>query len=158
MQKIEAILQPSKLDAVKDALLEAGIEGMTILEAKIILYNYFSTNTCFETEKDFIDVVKISVTPELDKAIFELALQDLVKSSIVSPVTFLDRTAYVLVQSLDNYPQTVSLGRATVVAMIEILVHAAEHLKNDEVLPDPLNIKEKDIQNVLILLQNLIKK
>jgi len=34
MIKIEAILQPSKLDAVKDALLEAGIEGMTILEAR----------------------------------------------------------------------------------------------------------------------------
>ena len=26
MLKIEAVLQPSKLDAVKDALLEAGIE------------------------------------------------------------------------------------------------------------------------------------
>jgi nitrogen regulatory protein P-II 1 len=34
MYKIEAILQPSKLDAVKDTLLEAGIEGMTILEAR----------------------------------------------------------------------------------------------------------------------------
>jgi nitrogen regulatory protein P-II 1 len=34
MQKIEAIIQPSKLDAVKDALLEIGIEGMTILEAR----------------------------------------------------------------------------------------------------------------------------
>jgi len=34
MQKIEAILQPSKLDSVKDALLEVGIEGMTILEAR----------------------------------------------------------------------------------------------------------------------------
>jgi nitrogen regulatory protein PII len=34
MVKIEAILQPSKLDAVKDALLEVGIEGMTILEAR----------------------------------------------------------------------------------------------------------------------------
>ena len=34
MIKIEAVLQPSKLDAVKDALLEAGIEGMTILEAR----------------------------------------------------------------------------------------------------------------------------
>ena len=34
MIKIEAILQPSKLDAVKDAPLEAGIEGMTILEAR----------------------------------------------------------------------------------------------------------------------------
>lgn len=34
MHKIEAVIQPSKLDAVKDALLEAGIEGMTILEAR----------------------------------------------------------------------------------------------------------------------------
>jgi nitrogen regulatory protein P-II 1 len=34
MLKFEAILQPSKLDAVKDALLEAGIEAMTILEAR----------------------------------------------------------------------------------------------------------------------------
>jgi nitrogen regulatory protein P-II 1 len=34
MLKIEAILQPSKLDAVRNALLDAGIEGMTILEAR----------------------------------------------------------------------------------------------------------------------------
>ncbi len=30
MQKIEAVIQPSKLDAVKDALVEIGISGMTI--------------------------------------------------------------------------------------------------------------------------------
>ncbi len=34
MQKIEAVIQPSKLDAVKDALVEIGIEGMTMLEAR----------------------------------------------------------------------------------------------------------------------------
>jgi nitrogen regulatory protein P-II 1 len=34
MIKIEVIIQPSRLDAVKEALLEAGIEGMTILEAR----------------------------------------------------------------------------------------------------------------------------
>src|ERR1700730_2776449 len=34
MQKIEAVIQPSKLDAVKDALVEIGVEGMTILEAR----------------------------------------------------------------------------------------------------------------------------
>ena len=34
MIKIEAIIQPVKLDAVKEALLEAGIEGITILEAR----------------------------------------------------------------------------------------------------------------------------
>src|ERR1700739_1655072 len=34
MHKIAAIIQPSKLDAGKDALVEIGIEGMTILEAR----------------------------------------------------------------------------------------------------------------------------
>ena len=34
MQKIEAVIQPSKLDALKDALLAIGVEGMTILEAR----------------------------------------------------------------------------------------------------------------------------
>ncbi len=34
MQKIEAVLQPSKLDTVKDALVELGISGMTITDVR----------------------------------------------------------------------------------------------------------------------------
>src|SRR5437667_6979107 len=34
MTKIEAIIQPSKLDAVKNALHEIGIEGMTVIEVR----------------------------------------------------------------------------------------------------------------------------
>ena len=34
MKKIEAIIKPFKLEDVKDALVEAGIEGMTISEVK----------------------------------------------------------------------------------------------------------------------------
>jgi len=34
MKKIEAIVRPFKLDEVKDALTEVGIEGMTITEVK----------------------------------------------------------------------------------------------------------------------------
>jgi nitrogen regulatory protein P-II 1 len=34
MQKIEAIIQPSKLDDVKDALVEIGVLGITITEAR----------------------------------------------------------------------------------------------------------------------------
>ena len=34
MQKIEAVIQPGKLDAVKEALIEIGVEGITILEAR----------------------------------------------------------------------------------------------------------------------------
>jgi len=34
MKKIEAIIKPFKLDDVKEALVDAGIEGMTISEVK----------------------------------------------------------------------------------------------------------------------------
>jgi nitrogen regulatory protein P-II 1 len=34
MTKVEAIIQTSKLDAVKDALHEIGVEGMTVIEAR----------------------------------------------------------------------------------------------------------------------------
>jgi nitrogen regulatory protein P-II 1 len=34
MTKIEAIIQPARLDQVKDALLEIGVDGMTVLEAR----------------------------------------------------------------------------------------------------------------------------
>ena len=34
MKKIEAVIQPSKLDAVKDALVELGVSGITIFEAR----------------------------------------------------------------------------------------------------------------------------
>jgi len=34
MKKIEAVVQPSRLEAVKEALVEAGINGMTISEVK----------------------------------------------------------------------------------------------------------------------------
>jgi len=34
MTKVEAIIQPAKLDAVKEALIELGIEGMTISDVR----------------------------------------------------------------------------------------------------------------------------
>ena len=34
MKKIEAIIQPSRFDSVKNALLEIGVEGMTVTEVR----------------------------------------------------------------------------------------------------------------------------
>ncbi|MBT7642052.1 MAG: P-II family nitrogen regulator [Rhodobiaceae bacterium] len=34
MKKIEAIIKPFKLDEVKDSLQEAGVQGITVVEAK----------------------------------------------------------------------------------------------------------------------------
>ena len=34
MKKVEAVIQPSRLESVKDALLELGVEGMTVTEVR----------------------------------------------------------------------------------------------------------------------------
>ena len=34
MTKLEAIIQPTRFEAVKDALLEIGVEGMTVIEVR----------------------------------------------------------------------------------------------------------------------------
>jgi nitrogen regulatory protein P-II 1 len=34
MTKLEVVIQPSKYEAVKDALLEIGVEGMTVMEVR----------------------------------------------------------------------------------------------------------------------------
>ena len=34
MTKVEAIIQPSKFEAVKDALIEIGVDGMTVFEVR----------------------------------------------------------------------------------------------------------------------------
>jgi nitrogen regulatory protein P-II 1 len=34
MTKLEAVIQPSKLDAVKEALLAIGIDGLTVIEVR----------------------------------------------------------------------------------------------------------------------------
>jgi nitrogen regulatory protein P-II 1 len=34
MTKLEAVIQPAKFEAVKDALLEIGVDGMTVLEVR----------------------------------------------------------------------------------------------------------------------------
>lgn len=34
MMKVEAVIQPSRFDSVKEALREAGVEGMTVIEVR----------------------------------------------------------------------------------------------------------------------------
>jgi nitrogen regulatory protein P-II 1 len=63
MNKIEAIIQPGKLDSVKDALIGAGISGMTVSRVKGFGHqkgqamNYRGTRYT----ADFINKVKIEV-------------------------------------------------------------------------------------------------
>lgn len=68
MRKIEAIIKPFKLEDVKDALLEAGIEGMTVSEVKGYgrQQGHSELYRGAEYVVDFIPKVKIEVVVKAD--------------------------------------------------------------------------------------------
>ena len=81
MLKIEAVLQPSKLDAVKDALLEAGIEGMTILEARGHGRQKGHTETYRGREYEVDLLPKIKIEMVLPYNLVEGAVQTILKTA-----------------------------------------------------------------------------
>ncbi|HUD46848.1 MAG TPA: P-II family nitrogen regulator [Candidatus Baltobacteraceae bacterium] len=74
MKKIEAIIKPFKLDEVKTALTEIGVNGLTVIEAKGFGRQKGHTETYRGSEYtlEFIPKVKIEVVvqnDQLDKAL-----------------------------------------------------------------------------------------
>ena len=74
MKKIEAIIKPFKLDEVKEALQEAGVQGITVVEAKGFGRQKGHTELYRGAEYviDFLPKVKLEVVVDddmLDKAV-----------------------------------------------------------------------------------------
>ncbi len=70
MKKIEAIIKPFKLEDVKEALSEAGVEGMTVVEVKGFGRQKGHTEIYRGSEYtvDFLPKVKIEVVVQDDRA------------------------------------------------------------------------------------------
>ena len=75
MKKIEAIIKPFKLDEVKEALQEAGVQGITVTEAKGFGRQKGHTELYRGAEYvvDFLPKVKIEIV--LDEAMLERAIE-----------------------------------------------------------------------------------
>ena len=69
MKKIEAIIKPFKLDEVKEALQELGLQGMTVLEAKGFGRQKGQTELYRGAEYvvDFLPKIKIEVAVNSDQ-------------------------------------------------------------------------------------------
>lgn len=75
MKKIEAIIKPFKLDEVKDALHEIGLQGITVVEAKGFGRQKGHTELYRGAEYvvDFLPKVKIEIV--LDDSMLDKALE-----------------------------------------------------------------------------------
>lgn len=81
MTKVEAIIQTSKLEAVKDALHESGVEGMTVLEVRG--HGRQKGHTEFYRGREYtVDLIpKIKLELVLPDAIVEKAVQAIVTAA-----------------------------------------------------------------------------
>ena len=75
MKKIEAIIKPFKLDEVKEALQEVGVQGITVTEAKGFGRQKGHTELYRGAEYvvDFLPKVKIEIV--LEEALVERAIE-----------------------------------------------------------------------------------
>jgi nitrogen regulatory protein P-II 1 len=86
MKKIEAIIKPAKLEAVKDALNALGVQGMTVTEVKGYgrQKGHLETYRGSQYEVLFVPKVKVEVVLAdelLDKAV--AAVQEMAKTGTV---------------------------------------------------------------------------
>src|SRR5207302_1077514 len=81
MKKIEAIIKPFKLEEVKDALTELGIEGMTVSEVKGFGRQKGHTEIYRGSEYtvDFLPKIKIEIV--LADSLVENAIQAIINSA-----------------------------------------------------------------------------
>jgi len=78
MKKIEAVIKPFKLDEVKEALQEMGVQGMTVIEAKGYGRQKGHTELYWGAEYvvDFLPKIKVEVVIADDQ--LEAALEAIV--------------------------------------------------------------------------------
>jgi nitrogen regulatory protein P-II 1 len=81
MKKIEAIIKPFKLEEVKDALSELGIEGMTVTEVKGFGRQKGHTEIYRGSEYtvDFLPKIKLEVV--LAESLIESAVKAIINSA-----------------------------------------------------------------------------
>lgn len=81
MKKIEAIIKPFKLEEVKDALAEIGVEGMTVTEVKGFGRQKGHTEIYRGSEYtvDFLPKIKIEVV--LTDALVDQAVASIVRAA-----------------------------------------------------------------------------
>src|SRR3984957_19429080 len=98
MTKVEAVIQPSRFESVKDALLEVGIQGMTIYEVRGHGRQKGHTET-YRGAEYTVDL--------LPKVKFELFVQDSLAEQIVEVMSTAARSGKIgdgkiIVSSIDE--------------------------------------------------------
>jgi nitrogen regulatory protein P-II 1 len=81
MTKLEAIIQPSRFEAVKDALIEVGVDGMTVFEVRGHGRQKGHTESYRGREYNVDLLPKIKIEMVLDDAVVERVVDVILKTA-----------------------------------------------------------------------------
>ena len=81
MTKVEAIIQPSRFEAVKDALIEIGVDGMTVFEVRGHGRQKGHTESYRGREYNVDLLPKIKIEMVLDDGAVERAVETILKTA-----------------------------------------------------------------------------
>ena len=86
MTKVEAIIQPSRFETVKDALIEVGVDGMTVFEVRGHGRQKGHTESYRGREYNVDLLPKIKIEMVLDDAAVERAIDVILKTAATGKI------------------------------------------------------------------------
>lgn len=131
---------------------------MTVVDATCRLFDWFSKNHYLSLDKNFQQIMVISVEPEEDKACLRCALEEFEKLEFVRASETKGKKIWVLKKAFQSFEQNVLIPYESATVMAEIINTFCETINDSTDQCDPTNITKKDIKNILIICQHMAKE
>lgn len=131
---------------------------MTVYEAYSKLWEYFKENDSYTMEDNFDKIVLISDAPSRDRATVQSALDDWVKSEVITVQKDYSwgesekRDIYILKKSLDSNEQSVSIHPNLAGYMMREINDFCEIIEDKTDWCDASDLTSKDVLNLLHIL------
>ena len=135
---------------------------MTILDASNKLLEWFVKNDTFcltsipNGKDDFNKIVLITERPDVDRAAFLAALDEIEKIGVIKKKSVDYNNYWILVKPLDSYEQTVTISGTTASIVAQIINQFCDVFKDDVDRCDAGRICEKDVKNLTNIINYLV--
>jgi hypothetical protein len=126
---------------------------MTVMDAQNLLYEWYSTNDCFEMNRDIRKVVPIMENEEECLSAFKLGLRGLVERELIAPQEYGDKQYFVLLKSYESYSQTVELNSFTAKWMSGEINEFCELIEDKTDICAASSLSDKDVRNLIHIIQ-----
>ena len=133
-------------------------QSPTVIEIQTKLFEYFSIHNTFEIERDFDDIITISLDRERDKIAIAMALELFIKNEVINCMVSKGKAYYILIRPFAASKQTLDLNGDTLQAISKTINSYCEVINDKENLVNPLNITERDIRNLVFICHKLANK